>query len=110
MSKPPRDLATSDSNTYFITARTWNGIALFQSTRVADLLLATIFNYRDADKFLVHEFVVMPNHLHILITNSSGTTVERVVQLIKGGFSFRAGKDLGVKTEIWQRGYVDHRI
>jgi putative transposase len=110
MAKPPRDHAHSDSNTYFITARYWNGVALFQTTRVVDLLLATILNYRDAGKFLVHEFVVMPNHLHMLITNSSGTTLERAIQFIKGGFSFRAGKELGMKGEIWQRGYIDHRI
>jgi putative transposase len=37
-------------------------------------------------------------------------TLERTIQLIKGGFSFRAGKELGIKKELWQRGYVDHRI
>ena len=32
------------------------------------------------------------------------------MQLIKGGFSYRAKKELGVNLKIWQRGYVDHRI
>jgi putative transposase len=32
------------------------------------------------------------------------------MQFLKGGFSHRAGKDLGMNREIWQRGYVDHRI
>jgi len=32
------------------------------------------------------------------------------MQLIKGGFSYRVKKELGLNSEIWQRGYVDHRI
>jgi len=52
----------------------------------------------------------MPDHLHILLTPGPHTTLERVLQLIKGGFSHRAGKELKLRREIWQRGYVDHRI
>ena len=32
------------------------------------------------------------------------------MQFIKGGFSFRAKKELGSNAEIWQRGFSDHRI
>jgi len=32
------------------------------------------------------------------------------MQFIKGGYSHRAGKEMGMDGEIWQRGYVDHRI
>jgi putative transposase len=50
----------------------------------------------------------MPDHLHILITPS--VSVEKSVQLIKGGFSFRAKRELDWKTEIWQPGFTDHRV
>jgi hypothetical protein len=32
------------------------------------------------------------------------------MQLIKGSFSFRAGKELGFHGEIWQRGYSDEQV
>jgi putative transposase len=32
------------------------------------------------------------------------------MQFIKGGFSHRAGMELSRSMEIWQRGYVEHRI
>ncbi len=32
------------------------------------------------------------------------------MQLIKGGFSFRAKRELGMHHSIWQRGYFDYRI
>jgi len=36
--------------------------------------------------------------------------VEKAVQFIKGGFSYRAKKELGSNTEVWQKGFSDHRI
>jgi len=61
-------------------------------------------------KFKVHEFVVMRNHFHVLLTIGQGMTIERAVKLIKGNFSFRAKRELGFQWEIWQRGFSDVRI
>jgi putative transposase len=58
----------------------------------------------------VHDFVVMPNHVHILMTVPGDMSLEKAMQLIKGGFSFRAKNELGFTGEIWQRGYSDVRI
>jgi putative transposase len=48
----------------------------------------------------------MPDHLHVLITSLE--TIEKSVQLIKGGFSFRAKRELEWTGEIWQPGFTDH--
>lgn len=110
VAKPPRDRSSVSTNTYFATARAFEGQALFQSERTAKLLIETIFGYRDQKKYLLHEFVVMPNHLHLLLTPVAAVTIERTMQFIKGGYSYRARKELGMNVEIWQRGYVDHCI
>jgi len=47
------------TKTYFITASAYMHQNLFQRTETADLLLVTLFRYRDAGEFLIHEFVVM---------------------------------------------------
>jgi putative transposase len=52
---------------------------------VADLLIDTLLDYRRQQKFLLHEFVVMPNHIHLILT-PQGITLERSIQFIKGGF------------------------
>jgi putative transposase len=67
-------------------------------------------NYRSAGKFRIHAFVVMPDHFHLLITVSSGITIQRAVQLVKGGFAFRAGKEVGLKAPIWQKGFSEIRV
>ncbi len=110
MAKPPRDYTRLGSRTYFITANSWAGRSIFQSERSASLLIETLFDYRANGKYQLHEFVVMPNHIHLLFTPAPELTLERVVQFIKGGFSHRAGKQLGPSLGIWERGYVDHRI
>ncbi len=110
MSKPPRDRTSTSWSTYFVTLSAYQRQSLFQSVRLTELFLSTLFSHRDQNKFNVHEFVVMPNHVHLLITPQLGLTLERTIQFIKGGFSFRAGKELGMKKEIWHRSYVDHRI
>lgn len=109
MSKPPRDRSSAASYTYFVTARAWDGHALFQSERTAKLFIETLLNHRQQGEFHLHEFVVMPNHFHLLLTPLS-VTLERAMQLIRGGFSYRAGKELSSRREVWPRGYVDHRI
>jgi putative transposase len=52
----------------------------------------------------------MPEHFHIIITTGKQTTLERVVQLIRGGYSYRVGKELNSSPEIWQPGFADHEI
>ncbi len=58
----------------------------------------------------IHDFVIIPNHVHVLMTLSGETSVEKAMQLIKGSFSFRARTELGFGGEIWQRGYLDVQI
>ena len=58
----------------------------------------------------VHDFVLLPNHVHILMTVPGGMSIEKAMQLVKGSFSFRARKELGFRGEVWQRGYSDVRV
>ena len=110
MAKPPRDYTSFGSSTYFVTANSWAGRSIFQSERSALLLIDTLFDYRAKGKYQMHEFVIMPNHVHLLLTPAPDLALERVMQFVKGGFSHRAGQALGPSLGIWARGYVDHRI
>ncbi len=50
----------------------------------------------------------MPEHLHVLLTPAEGVTLEKSAQLIKGGFSFAVRTQF--QGEVWQAGYLDHRV
>ena len=110
MANPPRDYTAHGWNVYFVTACTWGHRSLFQTERMATLFVNTIFHYRAEGKFLLHEFVLMPDHFHLLLSPGSSVTLERAMQFVKGGLSYWVRKELGLNIEVWERGYVDHRI
>ena len=96
--------------TFFVSTSSWQSKYLFQSHRMAGLLSEVILRYRDSGKYQLHEFVIMPNHLHVLLTLTPEISIEKAVQFIKGGFSFRAKRELGFASEIWHRGFSEVRI
>ena len=105
--RPTREHATSNGQTYMVTSQTWGRRALFSREVWAKLLIDTLYHYRSS-AYLLHEFVVMPDHIHVLL--SPKTSLEKAVQFIKGGFSYRAKKELSSNMEVWQKGFTDHRI
>jgi putative transposase len=90
-----------------IGSATWERRALFTAEPWARLFIDTIYRYRGSG-YLLHAFVVMPDHFHLLITPV--LSLERAAQYVKGGFSYRAKAELGSGLEIWQKGFPDHRI
>lgn len=82
MAKPPRDKTISESRTYFVTAKSWEGGAIFRAERIADLFVQTLFDYRAQRRYRLHEFVLMPDHFHALFTLGDAITLERAMQFI----------------------------
>ncbi len=74
------------------------------------LFIDVLRSYAVARKFTVHDFVVMPDHVHVLLTVDGDMSVERAVQFIKGGFSYRLKKEVGYLGEVWQRGFSEVRV
>jgi len=48
----------------------------------------------------------MPDHVHALLTPAREVSLERAVQFIKGGFSFR----LKSQMPVWQPSFTNHRV
>jgi putative transposase len=105
---PHRGRTTTDS-TYFVTANVLQRKSLFHVEKIARLFIEVLMDYRTQKKYLLHEFVVMPEHLHLIITPTK-VTLERAMQCIKGGSSFQLNKNLRVKKDIWQPSFFDRRI
>ena len=94
--------------TYVITIATYQRYRHFQRTANAELFLATIFQHREKGRFQIHAFVVMPDHVHMLITPAVDQSLEKCAQYIKGAYSFAARKQSS--GQIWQEGYHDHHV
>ena len=71
---------------------------------------AQIAACRDRGFYKLHAFVLMPDHLHVLITPEIETTIEKAMQMIKGGSAHRMGAEKPQAFPIWHRGFHDRWI
>jgi putative transposase len=69
-------------------------------------MVSTLQHYRESGKFELHAYVVMPDYVHILLTPAADVSLEKALQFLKGGFSFR----LKSHSDIWERGHFDKRV
>jgi putative transposase len=94
--------------TSFLTCIASQRRAIFQSTESAQIVYDTGLHSHKLQRYKLHAFVVMPNHVHVLFEPGTGISLPDCVQFIKGGTSFASRKR--TRGEIWQREYHDHRI
>src|SRR3984893_19546282 len=100
----------SSARVFFATTTISMARRLLQSERNAVLLIDVLRSNVAAGKFQLHDFVIMPDHLHLLMTLPVDFTIEKALQLIKGGFSYRLKREFGYQGEVWQRGFSEVRI
>lgn len=105
--RPRREEIRKNTYAYFVSTQTEDRKPFFRHERWARLMTATLEHYAQTE-YELHAYVIMPDHLHLLITPSN--TIEKSIQMIKGGFSFRAKREFAWKGGIWQEGFTDHRI
>ncbi len=104
--RPRRESIRQSDQTYFVSFQTAGRKPFFRHERWANLFLNVLEQYRNT--YLLHAYVIMPDHVHLLLTPVG--SLEKSIQVIKGGFSYRAKRELEWSGEIWQAGFSDHRI
>jgi putative transposase len=114
MARPARNSGPESvrdiSRTFFVTSKTAPNKAVLRAERMALLMIEVLRSYVSEGKFVLHDFVVMPDHIHVLLSLDQMMSVEKAMQLVKGGFSYRAKKELGYAGEVWQPGFSEVRI
>ncbi|MGD0347861.1 MAG: transposase [Terracidiphilus sp.] len=114
MAHPGRNASPANvfnpSRIFFATTGTSMGRRLLQSERNAELLIDVLRSLVAERKFELHDFVVMPDHLHLLLTVYDEMTIEKAMQLVKGRFSHRLSHECGYKGEIWKRGFTEVQV
>jgi putative transposase len=114
MAHPGRNASAANilnpARTFFVTTGTSMGRRLLQSKRNAGLLIDTLRSLMAEGKFELHDFVIMPDHVHMLLTVFDNMTIEKAMQFLKGRFSHRLSHELGHKGEVWQRGFTEVQV
>jgi putative transposase len=95
---------------YFITTDTWQRRQIFLRPDPARIVLEQILECRERGFYRLHEFVIMPEHLHMLITPGGEASLEKAVMMIKGGSAYKIKKQLLYSSPIWMEGFHDRWI
>jgi putative transposase len=108
-----------EGSTYFITFRVAKNVgqafqpAHFQLTpdiiHPASIVEETLlFGY--GERYLLHAYVIMPDHVHLLITPLAPYTLAKILQGIKGYTAREINKILSRQSTFWQDENFDHLI
>lgn len=76
---------------------------------VAEVIRDTLKKF-DGEKYKLHAWVVMPNHIHALMRALKGHKLEKIMHSIKSYSASEANKLLGRKGHFWMRETFDRYI
>src|SRR5437879_12213114 len=99
----------SPPGTYFVTFSTWQRRRLFVVERYARLDLKRMYVYRRQGKFQLHTFVLMPEHVHGLLTPREGGTLGRGGRLGGDGDSDHERRGWRRQQGAGRSGFCRHR-
>lgn len=108
--KPARHPSGVRHGTFLVTSSTYGRKVLLSNQHWARLFIEVLYDQRRLGRLSLHGWCVMPEHFHLLLTTVAPVDLEKAVQYLKGGYSFRVGKEFGSRTEVWQRGFDDQWI
>lgn len=97
---------TQPGKTYFVTTNTWQRREIFRQPQAAGILLGKLHEYRDKGFYQLHDYVIMPDHVHVLLTPGQDCSLEKAAQMFKGGSS----REIGFKFPVWHPGFSEHWI
>ena len=85
------------------------GSCVLRETDNAEILCRCLLKF-DGERYLIHSYVVMPNHAHILFSLAEGQTLEDVVGAWKRYSAIGINRRMGRDGTLWQRDYFDRLI
>jgi len=93
---------------FFVTTNIARGIAVFTPAE-RDLILAVLDQHRQRGDFLLFGYVVMPSHLHLLVSPQKQGLI-RVMRDLKSKTGFDITRRRKIHGPIWQERYFDNII
>ena len=77
--------------------------------RVASMVQASLLHF-DGERYRLSAWVIMPNHLHLLLTPRDGWPLSRIMKDMKSFTSREANKLLGRRGQFWMEDYFDRYV
>jgi len=99
-----------ENQVYFITTTTEGRKPVFAKEEDALILWNVINNQRERERVHLLGFVIMPDHLHLVIIPRGGTRISFIMQEIKKGSARLINRLRGRWGKLWRDEYYDYII
>ena len=82
------------------------GACVLKDPRCAEFVAAAFLHF-DAERYFIDSFVVMPNHVHLLVRLETGFPLEQIVHSWKRYSARQVNEALGRSGGLWHKRYWD---
>jgi REP element-mobilizing transposase RayT len=97
-----------DGSTYFVTWRLDGSQAVLECEERT--LVADAFKYFAGERYDLLAYVVMDDHVHVLVAPAEGFVLQKIVHNWKSFTANRLQRDFGRRGVIWQYEYFDRIV
>ena len=84
-------------------------VAWMNDARIANIVARALLHF-DTERYELHAWCVMPNHVHVVVTPLAPWTLAEIIHSWKSYSSTAANKLLGRTGKFWSREYFDRII
>lgn len=85
------------------------GSCALRDARVAYMIQESLL-HSDGERYWLSAWVVMPNHIHLVLTPKSPWSLSRIMKLFKSYTSHEANRILGRQGQFWMEDYFDRYV
>ncbi len=94
-----------------VTWCTWGRQRILTDARIVNAVIHAIRDIETRGHCRIHAYVVMPDHVHCLLTLSGTRSLYDVVRAFKAVATREARIREALRFgKVWQRGYYEHRV
>jgi len=104
---------------HYVTFTCYHRAPYLGTASARDLFEATLERVRRWYGFRIHAYVVMPEHVHLLVSEPERSTLAVVIQMLKqivsrkihqDGARLPLSQERGIGSPFWQRRYYDFNL
>lgn len=97
---------------HFLTFSCYHRRANFSSPDTYDLLVLCLENMRRRFALCIYGYVVMPEHVHLLVSEPEQATLAEAMHFLKLSFAkrLRSGRGALESGSFWQKRYYDRNV
>jgi len=97
----------TNNRIFFVTWTCKNRYSFFNEENDKKIVLETMNFYREKYKFKIYGYVIIPDHLHLIMYIPPSNNISKITQVVKQYIS----RKISNKNEsVWQKGFYDHVI